>query len=385
MFEHDALIIGCGLTGAVIARHLAEEGRRVLILERRNHIGGNMYDRVDEHGLLVQVYGPHIFKTNKKNLYDYIHRFEDWNESKVRLSVVVNGKCLPLPFNFKTIDEFYSHEDAAKLKRKLKAAFPGQKSATILELLDHSDPDIKGYADFLFENDYSLYTAKMWGIPPETIDKSVLRRVPVRFSYDEGYFDTEYEALPVHSFTRFFENLLAHENITVKLGVDALNHLQAEGSRIFFDGDPLTIPVVYTGALDELFGNVFGSLPYRSLSFEWEYSDDEAYPYTDSIVSFPQEHAYTRSTEYKSMLCQKSDGYIYAFEYPSDYVQGGGHDPYYPVLTEQSMKIYAQYRELAGKIPNLIVCGRLGDFKYYYMEQALERAIEISHQLQGEK
>ena len=228
-----------------------------------------------------------------------------------------------MPFGFKSIDAFYPHLEAGKLKRKLRDSFPGRKSATILELLEHPDEDIRAYADFLFENDYEPYTAKMWGIPPESVDKSVLRRVPVRFSYDEGCFDTEYEALPVHSFTRFFENLLNHSNIQVRLGVDALKHLAADGSSLTFDGEPVSIPVVYTGALDELFNNVFGALPYRSLRFEWEYSE-QSNPYPDSLIYFPQDYDYTRITEYKSFLSQDNPGNVYVKEFPLNYVQGGG-------------------------------------------------------------
>ena len=323
MFEHDVLIIGCGLTGSVIARQLAENGRKILILERRNHIGGNMYDYVDEHGMLVQKYGPHIFKTDSEEIFSYIHHFEQWDKRKITSGAVIQGKCVPCPFNFKSIDAFYSPDDAENLKHKLKAAFPDRPSATILELLEHTDEDIRSYADFLFKNDYEPYTAKMWGISPELVDKSVLRRVPVRFSYEEGCFEAKYQAVPAHSFTRFFENLLAHENIHITLGVNALDHLSVENNRLMFDGKPLTIPVVYTGAIDELFGNVFGSLPYRSLRFEWEYSE-QANPYPDPLVYLPQEESRTRVTEYKSFLSQDTNGSMYVSEYPLNYVRGGG-------------------------------------------------------------
>ena len=331
----DALIIGCGLTGSVIARHLAEEGKKVLILERRDHIGGNMYDYPEEHGILIQKYGPHIFETNNIDLYNYMRRFEDWHERVITTGAVIKNKCVPLPFNFKSIDTFYSPDDAAKLKARLRAAFPERDSATILELLEHSDDDIRSYADFLFENDYKPYTVKMWDIPPEGMDKSVLRRVPVRFSYLEGCFDAKYQAVPVHSFTRFFENLLAHENIHVELGVNALEHLSINNDTLIFDGTPLTMPVVYTGALDEFFGNKFGSLPYRSLRFELKYSD-EPNPYPDPIVYFPQDNTYTRITEYKHFLSQDKQGNLYSIEYPLNYGGGGGMSRITPCLQNRA-------------------------------------------------
>ena len=255
-FNMDYLVIGCGLSGAVVACHLAERGRQVTIWERRDHIGGNMYDYVDEHGFLVQKYGPHTFHTKKKELYDYMCRFGRWQDYKLTCGAAWGGKYTPTPFNFTTIDTFYPTEKAELLKEKLKKAFSGRDTATVVEVLAHPDEDIRGYAEFLFQNDYAPYTAKQWGVSPSEIDPSVLKRVPLRFSYEEGYFDDPYQVMPEQSFSHFFQNLLDHPNIHVELGVEALDHIQIRNDRIFLDGAPLEIPVVYTGALDELFGGI---------------------------------------------------------------------------------------------------------------------------------
>lgn len=372
----DCLVVGCGLTGSVLAWELAERGKKVEIWERRDHIGGNMYDYIDEHGFLVQKYGPHTFHTQKPELFDYICRFEQWKSYYLTCGAVWDGRYTPTPFNFTTIDTFYSSEEAEQLKRKLKKAFAGQETATVVEVLHHPDPDIRGYAEYLFAKDYAPYTAKQWGVSPEEIDPSVLKRVPLRFSYGEGYFDDEYQVMPVHSYTTFFENLLAHPNIEVKLSIDALEHLKVREDRLWVDGEPVEFPVVYTGALDELFGGIYGRLPYRSLQFEWKFSNDDSIQEAP-VVAYPQEKEYTRITEYKKLPIQDKPGSSYAVEYPLPYCEGEKMEPYYPVLTAESQEQYAKYATLAERIPNLIPCGRLADFKYYNMDQALERALSV--------
>lgn len=372
----DSLIIGAGLSGAVIARMLAEKGNKVVVWDRRNHIGGNMYDYVDEHGFLVQKYGPHIFHTNVKRVYDYIKHFEDWKDFKVTCGAVWNNIYTPTPFNFTTIDIFFPKDKAERLKKKLLDAFQGRKTATVIEVLGHSDPEIRAYAEYLFKNDYAPYTAKQWGVSPEEIDPSVLKRVPLRFSYEDGYFDDVYQVMPAHSFTTFFENLLYHDNIQVHLGVEALDHISIKNDALYVDGEKAEIPIVYTGALDELFDCVYGKLPYRSLRFEWGYRNIDSLQ-NAPVVAYPQEKGYTRITEYKKLPKQDIKGTSYAVEYPLPYKEGKNLEPYYPVLTEKSQKQYEQYRILADKIPNLIYCGRLADFKYYNMDQALERALLI--------
>lgn len=373
------LVIGCGLTGSVIARELAERGMQIEIWDRRNHIGGNMYDYMDEHGFLVQKYGPHAFHTTKKELYDHICRFEEWREYRLTCGAVWDGKYTPTPFNFATIDTFFPSERTKYLKKKLRVAFEGREFATVVEVLEHPDPDIRAYAEYLFQNDYAPYTAKQWGVSPKEIDPSVLKRVPLRFSYEEGYFDDEYQVMPAHSFTKFFENLLDHPNIEVKLGIEALEHLRAQDGTLLLDGEKTTLPVVYTGALDELFGCVYGRLPYRSLRFEWKYTEvDSVQP--APVVAYPQEEGYTRITEYKKLPVQAGPGSSYAVEYPLPYRDGEKLEPYYPVLTAKSQKQYAKYKDLADQIPNLICCGRLADFKYYNMDQALEKSMEVSRE-----
>ena len=376
----DCLVVGCGLTGSVIARQLAEQGKKVEIWERRDHIGGNMYDYVDGHGFLVQKYGPHTFHTKKKELYDYICQYEQWQEYHLTCGAVWDGKYTPTPFNFTTIDTFYPPDRAGQLKEKLKAAFPGREFAAVTEVLKHPDPDIREYAKFLFQNDYAPYTAKQWGVTPVEIDPSVLQRVPLCFSYSEGYFNDPYQVMPVHSYTDYFKNLLNHPNIWVKLNTEALDHLTIKNNHIVIDGTPFEGKVFYTGALDELFACIYGRLPYRSLRFEWRYEEKDSLQ-PAPVVAYPQEEGYTRITEYKKLPIQDKPGTSYAVEYPLPYRSREQMEPYYPVLTENSKKQYESYRTLADAVQGLVCCGRLGDFKYYNMDQALERARTICERL----
>ena len=375
----DALIIGCGLSGSVIARELAEAGKKVTIWERRDHIGGNMYDYVDEHGILVHKYGPHAFHTSNQEVFDYINRFAKWKNFHLVCGAQIDGKFTPTPFNFKTIDDFYSPEDASELKKRILQYFPGRSSATVTEVLSCPDSLVRGYAEFLFEKDYSLYTAKQWGVSPGEIDPSVLRRVPLRFNYEEGYFDDKYQVMPETSFTEFFRCLLDHPNISVELGVEALDHLCVDeaGTALLLDGHPVDFPVIYTGALDELFNHSEGPLPYRSLRFEWKHEDkDRIQPYP--VVAYPQAEGFTRIVEFKRLPYQEVDGTTYEVEYPLQYQPGEGAEPYYPLLTEENQKRYAVYAEKASKVRYLYLCGRLADFKYYNMDQALAQALCMS-------
>lgn len=377
---NKAIIVGAGLSGAVIARHLAEHGIQVSIYDRRNHIAGNMYDYRDEHGFLVQKYGPHTFHTKIKRLYEYMCQYELWQAYKLTCGAVWDGKYTPTPFNFSTIDTFYPKEKAEMLKNQLKEAFDGKDTATVVEVLENEDPLIREYAEFLFQNDYAPYTAKQWGVSPEEIDPSVLKRVPLRFSYAEGYFDDPYQVMPVHSFTHFFENLLQHPNIDVTLNMDALQFLDINKQGISWKGNPFTGLVIYTGPIDALFHFIYGALPYRSLRFEWKYTQKNSVQEAP-VVAYPQEKGFTRITEYKKLPVQALPGSSYAVEYPLPYEDGKQMEPYYPVLTEKSQKQYASYKKMADAVPNLICCGRLGDFKYYNMDQALERALEICERI----
>lgn len=375
--EKEYLIVGCGLTGSVIGRELAEAGHKVKIWDRREHIGGNMYDYIDEHGIMVHKYGPHCFHTNEKALYDYICEYCQWQEYRIVCKAEIDGIVTPSPFNFQTIDDFYDKEEGNRLKNAFKSEYPNSEFVTVVEALHSTNELIRNYAKFLFDKDYSLYTAKQWGVSPSEINPSILNRVPLRLSYNDGYFDDKFQVVPQKSYSVFFKNILNHDNIEVQLGIDALDHISVcnQKKKILVDGnDNLTL--IYTGALDELFGCCYGKLPYRSLKFEWKHEDKESFQ-DAPLVAYPQAEGYTRIVEYKKLPYQKVHGTSYAVEYPLQYSKDTNIEPYYPLLTDDSQQLYQRYNKLASNYINLFSCGRLADFKYYNMDQCLGRALKM--------
>lgn len=374
MDKYDYIVVGAGLSGCVIARKLSDCGKKVLILERRTHIGGNLYDYENE-GVLVQKYGPHIFHTNNDDVITFIKQYATWDSYKLQCKVLIDGKFTPSPFNFETIDQFYDESKAILLKSKLINKFP-QGQATILELLDDDDETIRNYGNFLYEKDYSLYTSKQWGIKPEEVDKSVLRRVPVIFSYKNAYFNDKFEALPQFGYTKFIEKMINTPNITIQLGVNALDDIQILNNEIIYGNS--SCKIIFTGRIDELFNYEFGVLPYRSLRFETEVINATSFQEVP-VVAYPShEYDYTRIAEYTKLPYQISDHTVIVKEYPINFISSSKNEPYYPILTEDSKTLYNKYLEKSKTFSNLYLLGRLAEFKYYNMDQCINNALVLA-------
>lgn len=372
-------IIGSGIVGCVIAHELAEKGKEIVVWERRNHTGGNLFDFTDDYGVRVQLYGPHIFHTKIKRVWEYVNRFCEFKDYNLVCGSVIDGKCVPTSFDFQSVDTFFP-EEAEKIKEHIKIVFGDQKSATILEMLDCGDEYVRKFAQYLYDKDYAPYTAKQWGIKPEEVDRDIFKRVPVIFSYGSKYFSDPYQALPVRGYTELIDNLLTHINISVYTNFEALEHLSIKNGILFIDGMKADGSVVYTGPIDELFECKFGRLPYRSLQFEWKHDDIDSFQEMP-VVAYPQAVGYTRITEYKKLPDQDVKGTTYAVEYPLPYRRGENNEPYYPVLTDESKELFEKYSRMAAETENLICCGRLADFKYYNMDQAIDRALTVAEQL----
>ncbi len=380
MMTYDFIIAGAGLSGSVFARIMAEQGHHVLIFERRNHIAGNAYDEKNEAGILIHKYGPHIFHTNDEDVYQFVNRFSEWIPFKLKCEVEMCGKSTPSPFNFKTIDQFYEPEKASLIKQSLRLAYPDQVIITVVELLNSDNTLIREYAQMLFDNDYSLYTAKQWGISPSQIDVSVLKRVPVRLDYESMYFTDKYECMPQCGYTEFVKNMITHPNITVRTNVDALDMVTLNENSLSFNGLNVNpdCHFVYTGPIDRLFDYKFGELPYRSLRFDYQTLPKDSFQ-NAPVVAYPQVKDYTRITEYKKLPVQEiPDKTTIAVEYPIQYNLKDGTEPYYPIPTETNSKIYQQYLSAAAKYSNLILCGRLAEYKYYNMDQAIASVLKIA-------
>ena len=380
----DSVIIGAGVAGCVAARDLAESGRKVLILEQRDHIGGNCYDEKDEHGILIHKYGPHIFHTKEQKAYDYLSRFTDWYAFGHEVVANVHGKLIPVPFNLNTLHMVYEQEKADALEKKLIDAFGLESRVPILKLREHEDPEICEIADYVYENIFLHYTMKQWGQTPEQIDPAVTGRVPVLISHDNRYFQEPWQGMPLHGYTLMFEKMLDHENITVEIGVDARSRVTFSEGSVSLDGQAFTGDVIYTGPLDELFDCRFGRLPYRSLRFDFEYYDKPDYQ-GHSVVNYTVSEDFTRITEFKYLTGQQAEGTTIVKEYPFAYTGAAGEIPYYSIANEANQKLYEQYRGLVEHIPNVWLLGRLAEYKYYNIDAMVLKALELTDKIKKDK
>lgn len=376
----DSVIIGAGVAGSVAARELAESGRSVLVLEQRDHIGGNCYDEPDEHGILIHKYGPHIFHTKEKKAYDYLSRFTDWYAFGHEVVANVYGKLIPVPFNLNTLHMVYEKEKADTLEKKLIETFGMGSRVPILKLREQEDPEIRQIADYVYENIFLHYTMKQWGQTPEEIDPAVTGRVPVVISYDNRYFQEPWQGMPLHGYTPMFEKMLDHPKIRVETGVDARSRIRFEEDQVILDGEPFCGEVIYTGPVDELFNCCFGRLPYRSLRFDFEYLDQEDYQ-GHSVVNYTVSEDFTRITEFKYLTGQKAPGTTIVREYPFAYTGAEGEIPYYSIANEANQALYEKYRALTEKIPNVWLLGRLAEYKYYNIDAMVMKALELTEKI----
>lgn len=382
----DCLVIGAGLAGSVAARELAERGgRRVLVLERREHVGGNAYDCFDPAGVLIHRYGPHIFHTNHKRVHDYLSRFTAWRN--YQHSVVASlpsdkGRMeIPVPFNLISLRTTFGAESARELTSKLIAAYGAEKKVTILELRQNSDPEISALADYVYQHVFLRYTMKQWGQTPEEIDPNTTARVPVFLSEDCRYFQDEYQGMPLQGYTPLFERMLDHPNITVELNTDASARLRLEDGQLLLDGAPFSGTVIYTGAADELFGCRYGRLPYRTLDFRFETHPVDFWQ-SHGTVNYTMDQDYTRITEFKHLTGQELPGVTTIMkEYSRACTGADGEVPYYAIINDANNALYAQYRAEADRYPNLRLLGRLAEYKYYNMDAIALRALELCDDL----
>lgn len=379
---YDCIIVGAGIAGATVARKLAEESnKKVLVLERRNHIGGNCYDKPDDHGILIHEYGPHIFHTGDEGVREFLSRFTKWYDFGHEVVAKVGDQLIPVPFNLNTLHMVYDKEKAERLEKRLIEEYGLDSRVPIMKLRESTDADVREIADYVYKNVFLYYTMKQWGQTPEEISPEVTGRVPVVISYDNRYFKDKYQSVPVDGFTPMFAAMLDHPNIEVRTGVDCSDVLDFEDGKIYFEKAEFTGDLVYTGALDELFDCKFGRLPYRSLNFQFEHLAQDSFQ-DHSVVNYTVSEDFTRITEFKFLTGQKdTDGTTIVREYPFAYTGAEGEIPYYAILNAENEALYEKYRLLTEDFDKFHLLGRLAEYKYYNIDAMCRKAMELAEEI----
>jgi UDP-galactopyranose mutase len=362
----DYLVVGAGFAGSVIAERLASQRRaKVLIVDKRSHIGGNAYDCYNNEGLLIHKYGPHIFHTNSREVFEYLSQFTEWRSYQHQVLASVDGQLVPIPINLNTINQLYGlsltsfqldqfFEDAAEKREQIRTS---------------EDVVVSKVGRELYEKFFRGYTRKQWGMDPSELDATVTARVPVRTNRDNRYFTDSYQAMPLHGFTRMFENMLTHPNIKVMLNTDY---------REIKDFIPFR-EMIYTGPIDDFFNYQYGKLPYRSLEFKHETLNTPQHQPV-AVVNYPNDYLYTRVTEFKYLTGQEHSKTSIVYEFP----QAEG-DPYYPVPRPENAELYRKYQALANTTPNTHFVGRLATYKYYNMDQVVAQALTTFKKISAER
>ncbi|HZW66639.1 MAG TPA: UDP-galactopyranose mutase [Hanamia sp.] len=362
----DYIIAGAGFSGSVLAERLASVyGKKVLLVEKRNHIGGNTFDFYNEDGILIHKYGPHIFHTNSEKVFKYLSLFTKWRPYEHKVLASVDGILVPIPINQNTINQLYN----LHLNCKEIDAFFEARAESILFVRTSEDVVVSKIGRELYEKFFKGYTRKQWNLDPSELDASVAARIPVRNNQDDRYFTDVFQAMPLHGYTAMFEKMLHHPNIKIMLNTDY---------REIKDVIPHK-RLIFTGPIDDYYDYCFGRLPYRSLDFKFVTRNEECYQPTGTI-NYPNEHAYTRITEFKHLTGQAHSKTTIVYEFPTD-----TGDPYYPVPRPENAALYRKYLELSLTEKNVFFSGRLGTYKYYNMDQVVAQALTLVHKLELEQ
>jgi UDP-galactopyranose mutase len=362
--QFDYLIVGAGFAGSVLAERLANElGMRVLIVDKRPHIGGNAYDRYDDHGVLIHPYGPHIFHTNSEDIFDYLSKFTEWRPYQHRVLASVDGQLVPMPINLDTINKLYGLNLTSFEVEKFFESVAEKKD----EVKTSEDVVVSKVGRELYNKFFRGYTRKQWGLDPSELDASVTARVPTRTNRDDRYFADKFQAMPRHGYTRMFEKMLSHPNIKIMVNTDY---------REIVDVIPWK-HMVYTGPVDAFFDFKYGKLPYRSLRFEHVNVPKEQFQAVGT-VNYPNDYGYTRISEFKHITGQEHASTSVVYEYPC--AEG---DPYYPVPRPENTELYRKYEAEAENTPNVTFVGRLATYKYYNMDQVVGQALATFRKLQA--
>lgn len=377
----DYIIIGSGLAGAVAAEQLSNLGKSVLIIEKRRHIGGNVFDEYNTEGVLIHRYGPHIFHTDQQKVWDYVNQFTEWTPYQHNVLASIEGKLAPIPFNLNTIEQLFPAQLALSLTEKLLSSFEYGTKIPIIKLIENPDKDLQFLANYVNQHVFLHYTLKQWGTDPKSLDPSIFNRVPILISKDNRYFQDPYQAMPKYGYTPLFENLLSSPKIKVLLNTDRkeLIRLNPETKTITFLDQPFSGKLIYTGLLDDLFDYQLGELPYRSLRFENITYHKEAYQ-SAAVINYPNNYGFTRITEYKKLTGQEIPKTTVATEYPEPYIKNT-NIPYYPIFSDENQKKYQNYQSLTHQFSSLITVGRLAEYKYYDMDDIILKVLTLIDEL----
>ncbi|MBP3885403.1 MAG: UDP-galactopyranose mutase [Olsenella sp.] len=381
--SYDAIVVGAGYAGAVCARRMAEAcGFKVAVIERRDHIAGNAYDCEDDAGILIHKYGPHIYHTTNDRVHEFLSRFTEWTDYSHKVLANIHGTLMPVPFNHQSLKLAFGEEKGERLYQKLVAAFGHDKKVPIMELREKNDPELSEVADYVYENVFLHYTMKQWGKTPDEIDPAVMGRVPVFVGDDDRYFpQAPHQGMPAVSFTDLFEHMLDHDLISVFLGVDARDLLEVGENSVSVCGKPFGGEVIYTGALDELFGFDLGALPYRTVDMVFETLDKDQFQPVGT-VNYTVSENFTRITEFKNMTGQVVPGKTTILrEYSRVYLPGVGETPYYVINEPENIELYEKYRARVEGVLNFHVVGRLAEYRYYDMDGVTASALELSDEI----
>jgi len=356
--KYNFLIVGAGFAGAVAAERLAKSGNKILLVEKRNHIGGNAYDEYDEHGILVHRYGPHIFHTNSKKVFDYLSQFTEWRFYEHKVLANLNGKLYPIPINRSTLNKLYDKN--FKTDEEVQRFYDSVKKS-IYPIVNSEGKIVSQVGEDLFEKFFKHYTKKQWGIEAKELSPSVLGRIPVRTNTDDKYFTDKFQFMPKDGYTKMFERMLNHKNIEILLNTD----YKKKVNDVKYD------KMIYTGPIDYFFDYEFGKLPYRSIRFEFKHYDKEYFQPTAQVNYVDQTEKFTRVVEHKRLSDNIVKGTTVSFEYPNN-----GAESYYPIPNEKNFRLYKKYKAKAESLKNVIFCGRLAEYQYYNMDQVVAKILQ---------